>query len=66
MSSLVLALKGKASTELLVFQKRFLIFLFFAISGIHLTIEVSYAGFAKFFVAMIMFWWMDIRQINLQ
>ena len=27
----------------------------------HLAIEVSYAGFGKFFVAMIMFWWMDVE-----
>ena len=27
----------------------------------HLAIEVSYAGLGKFFVAMIMFWWMDVE-----
>ena len=48
-SSLLLVLKWKASRELLRFQKRFWISLSFTISGMHLTIEVSYAGFAKFF-----------------
>ena len=60
MPSLLLVLKRKASIEPLSFQKRFLISLSLAISGMHLTIEVSYAGFAKFFVAMIMFWWIDM------
>ena len=61
MSSFLLVLKRKAIREPLGFQKRFRISLSFAISGMHLAIEVSYAGFGKFFVAMIMFWWMDVE-----
>ena len=54
--SFLLVLKRKAITEPTGFQKRFWISLSFTILGMHLAIEVSYAGFAKFFVAMIMFW----------
>ena len=54
--SFLLVLKRKAIREPLSFQKRFSISLSFAISGMHLTIEVSYASFAKFSVAMTMFW----------
>ena len=64
-SSFLLVLKRKEIREPLGFQKGFWISLSFAISGMHLAIEVSYAGFAKFFVAMIMFWWMDMWKINL-
>ena len=47
--SFLLVLKRKAIRELLGFQKRFSISLSFAILGMHPAIEVSYAGFAKFF-----------------
>ena len=30
-----------------------------------LTIDVSYAGFAKFSVAMTLFWWLDMWQVKL-
>ena len=50
MPSFLLVLKRKAIRELLGFQKRFSVSLSFAILGMHPAIEVSYAGFAKFFV----------------
>ena len=65
-SSFLLVLKRIAIREPFGFQKGFWISLSFAISGMHLAIEVSYAGFAKFFMAMIMFWWMDMWKKNLQ
>ena len=54
--SFLLVIKRKAIREPYGFQKRFSISLSFAILGMHLAMEVSYEGFAKIFVAMIMFW----------
>ena len=57
MFSLLLVLKRKASKQPS---------LYFAISGMHLAMEVSHAGFAGFFVAMEMFCWINMWKTNLQ